>query len=77
MKSLTEGDYFGELALIYMAPRSASIKAVSRYSFLVYYPRSFSSNCRRICKEELQNCKIIFIFNLSAHFFDIATERTR
>jgi CRP-like cAMP-binding protein len=57
MKSLTEGDYFGELALIYMAPRSASIKAVSDTHFWCITRGVFRQTVEEFVKKNYKTAK--------------------
>jgi cGMP-dependent protein kinase 1 len=48
VKNLSEGDYFGDLALLYNAPRSASIKCLDDCYFWTLHRDSFQSTLRRM-----------------------------
>lgn len=54
---LSDGDYFGEMALFDDAPRSATVTASTRSRLLVLYKREFHETVREYPQVALQICK--------------------
>lgn len=56
VKNLTQGEPFGELALLYNAPRSASIKAVQKCGLWYIDRTTFRKNVEEmVAKEYTEN----------------------
>ena len=59
-KTLKKGDYFGDLALLYNAPRTASIRCVSDTTFWTIHRRRFQMLLKNIKTTQFrENKKIV------------------
>lgn len=60
LKTLKKGDYFGDLALLYSAPRSASIYCLQKTIFWVLQTRKFQEVLRTIKTNQfISNRKVL------------------
>jgi cGMP-dependent protein kinase 1 len=65
------GEYFGELALLYAAPRSASIKALEDCKFWCLSQSSFKKTLQNMVKQNYHTAKS-YMSKISA--FDFLTD---
>jgi cGMP-dependent protein kinase len=73
-RNLEKGDMFGELALLYNAPRSASIKAIADTSFWALDRYSFRAVVDKISS---QNCESNLNFLNKIKFFDAFSQQQK
>lgn len=52
MKVLNQGDYFGEMALLYNAPRSASVRTLTESSFWALERSTFKKSIEELMARE-------------------------
>ena len=57
-QNLKRGDYFGELALLYKAPRSATINTLEDSTFFCLSHKIFTKTIQEIIKKNFDNAKI-------------------
>ena len=72
-KTLTKGEGFGELALLYNAPRSASVKALDRCGFWaidrVTFRKAFEEMVRKQVAENRSFMDNVAFFSNFPYFF--------